>query len=561
MRLSTVFQVSFVGALMFSPAMAEDVDKVHEEALKILRGQSTNAPAKPTPAPSVAAPASQSDRDAQRRQQAADAEIRRQQQQEERRRKFEQEVQQRELQRQQQRDRAPGTAPQAGTKPTALSPEEAHQKALEILHNSQATTPPASPVPAAAQPAPVVAEPAPVQPTPAQPVPAPIVRPAPAAVAPQAQPPADIQDRAREILRQQQAEMQRTPSTAQFAAPRERSLTAEPTADEEAMHQKALEILHGGQPQSNPTTAATVAPTIVPAPAQPATLQNLQPAPAFQPQSAPTTVTTSSPPAGDAEAVHQRALEILRQQEGASVQPAARQALDPRTQEMLRRQNQELTREAGTPPSSSVPPISSTPVSNIAAMPQHELAPEMEARAREILRQQEASAAISPAAQPSDVPATAPATTPAVSPAPATATPEIQYSKELENKARQALLERAQGQQPAQPNNTAAASVTTASSNVSTAAAAPSTTPPANNTAGSPMNTASDADIAAVHAKALDVMEHARNPSGTELAGSVLGAQKPKREKLQELTDLYKADKLTPAQYHEARAKILAQPQ
>jgi hypothetical protein len=75
------------------------------------------------------------------------------------------------------------------------------------------------------------------------------------------------------------------------------------------------------------------------------------------------------------------------------------------------------------------------------------------------------------------------------------------------------------------------------------------------------MNPASDADIAAIHAKALDTMDKVRNPSAAELATSVMGSQRPKREKLQELTDLYKADKLTPAQYHEARAKILAQPQ
>src|SRR6185369_11375049 len=110
------------------------------------------------------------------------------------------------------------------------------------------TTTTTAPAPA---PAPALTQPI-VQPTPT-PTPAPAAQAAPRPTPPPATTPApseDIQERAREILKQQQAEMQKTPSSVQFATPGQtRSLTAEPSSDEEAMHQRALEILRGGQPQ------------------------------------------------------------------------------------------------------------------------------------------------------------------------------------------------------------------------------------------------------------------------------------------------------------------------
>jgi len=476
MRLSTVFQVSFVGALMFSPAMAEDLDQVHEQALKVLRGQATNAPAKPATAPVTAAPATVGDRDGQRKQQNADAEIRRQQQQEERRRKFEQEVQQREMLRQQQRQYDENVARQLGVKqPSAQSPDELHSKALEILRTGQSATTTTTTAPA---PAPALTQPI------VQPTPPPAAQAAPRPTAPPATTPApseDIQERAREILKQQQAEMQKTPSSVQFATPGQtRALTAEPSSDEEAMHQRALEILRGGQPQPQPTTV-TIPPRPTPPPSQPATVQKTQsvpaPQPSIQPQPAPTVATTTAPPTETANTdVHSRALDILHQQSSSTVQPAVTQGtgLDPRTQEMIRRQNQELSRQV---PSSSLPAASTATVASRPPenLPEHELTPEMESRAREILRQQ-STASVQP-------------TPAAAQPAPSTVSPssasDVQYSKELEARARQQLLDRAQANQTTQPNQTPQPNNTTPTSS--------STIPPANNTSTTTANPASDA--------------------------------------------------------------------
>jgi len=535
MRLSTVLRFSFVGALMFTPAMADDIDQVHEQALKVLRDQSAPTPAKPASAPAAVSPGVDN-RDALRKQQAADAEQRRQQQQEERRRKFEQEVQQRELLRQQQRQHDENVARQVGVKqPSAISPDEVHQRALDILRgNESAPSAPAAPV-----------QPAPISPAP-QPVPAAVQQPI-SPVQPAAQP-EDIQQRARDILRQQQQEMQRSPSSVQFVAPgQNRVLTAEPTPDEQAIHQRALDILHGNQ-QAPSAATTTLSPVVTTAPTQTTTITTT-PAPAVSvsPQPAPSTLTGSSPSTESADAVHQRALEVLRQQ-NAQPQPVVSRGLDPKTQEILRRQDQELSRQVGSS-SSQLPPasnpsiaVTTAPVSNPSTLPQHELAPEMEARARELLRQQEAASGVTQAP-----------TTSSVAVAPSSNAPQIQYSQELENKARQTILQNSGAQQPV------------AASNNNANTAAPVVTPvPQNNTAATSSSsgiTPSDADVAAIHAKALDTMEHAMNPSPAEQTSAIISAPKPKREKLQELTELYKADKLTPAQYHEARAKILSQAQ
>jgi hypothetical protein len=43
-------------------------------------------------------------------------------------------------------------------------------------------------------------------------------------------------------------------------------------------------------------------------------------------------------------------------------------------------------------------------------------------------------------------------------------------------------------------------------------------------------------------------------------APDTAGGPKTKQQRLMDLLELYKADKLTPAQYHAERAKILAEP-
>src|SRR6185295_17905154 len=53
MRISEFLRASCVGALLFSPAMADDIEKMHEDALRVLReklGQANND----LPAPALA---------------------------------------------------------------------------------------------------------------------------------------------------------------------------------------------------------------------------------------------------------------------------------------------------------------------------------------------------------------------------------------------------------------------------------------------------------------------------------------------------------------------------
>jgi hypothetical protein len=216
--------------------------------------------------------------------------------------------------------------------------------------------------------------------------------------------------------------------------------------------------------------------------------------------------------------------------------------LDPETKEILSRQNAELSKELGHT-SSSLPQIHSAPT-NLGSLPPHALAPEMEAQARQILRQQEA--ANTTAANVRSAPSSGSTVAAAAVPA-AQAQNQIPYSREAEARARQELLN--QPQASTSPQASANNSITPPQSNLS-----PAATPP-------PAGGATDAELAAIHAKALDTMEHVLNPSPKERSNEILSAKKPKREKLHELTDLYTADKLTPAEYHAYRAKIIAQPE
>src|SRR5262245_52283759 len=107
MRIAEFLRASFVGALLFSPAMADDVEKVHEEALRALReklGQTNSDLTSPDRAETGAykAPAMQVDSQAARESEArikAEAQQRvaeREKLQAERHQQFEQFVKERE---------------------------------------------------------------------------------------------------------------------------------------------------------------------------------------------------------------------------------------------------------------------------------------------------------------------------------------------------------------------------------------------------------------------------------------------------------------------------------
>src|SRR5688572_7918613 len=95
MRFCKLFQVSFVGALIFSPLMAQEGGKVHDEALKVLRGE-TNAPASTAAPKTPPANETRSEREARLKAEAQQRIQERERQQAERRRQFEEYVKERE---------------------------------------------------------------------------------------------------------------------------------------------------------------------------------------------------------------------------------------------------------------------------------------------------------------------------------------------------------------------------------------------------------------------------------------------------------------------------------
>jgi len=223
-------------------------------------------------------------------------------------------------------------------------------------------------------------------------------------------------------------------------------------------------------------------------------------------------VKTSAAPAAAPEAyskeLEERARQILRERSGLPPAPqAAAPGLDAKTREMLQRQTQEAAKSAAQPLGAASAPATPLPVIHAAPVAVSPLSAEAEAAARTILRQEAAAA---PAAAPSSAPTAAP---------PA-------YSKELEDRARQILLERAQAQQaPAQP----------------VPAPGVSAIVPA------PIAPAPPAMAPAVAAPVIQPVVQAEGP-------------KTKQQRLKELTDLYKADKIGPAEYHQKRREILAEP-
>ena len=586
MRLSRLLKLSFVGTLLFSPAMAQEADKVHQEALKVLRtGSSDTNHASATPA-ARSGPESRQEREARLRAEAQQRLADRERQQAEKRRQFEEYIKERERLR--------------SGKPA----NDVQSQAVEVLRKQTATPPPAPATPASTPAAAPVAAPAPVQPQSVRPA---AVAPVAPATTPAAQPSnEELQQRALEILRNQRQESAtpaaapvreselapRTvaPPSAASAAPA-RSTTPPPATpvtrrnnNSEETHQKALEVLRQQTQSPAPATpsatpATTPAPRTAPAAAP---KDDLKPSPELQRrldemqrelQTPPPRATSQADPAYTRE-LEQRALEMMRSTPAtaattpaktAPVAPAAPTAprpmpkpaqapataitrtpgsttpatVDARTREMLRRQDEQLSRQSAAP--ASVRPGA--------------LDPAAEARARELLRQQQQAVATSspaaastvPAAQPqpavtTPVPARTPPTV-AASPTPApstasTAAPATgQYSQELENRARQALLERGQNQpSTTTPPPEAAQAAAAAASSISTTPVPP------------------DPNLNQVHTKAMETLVQVQPGQGGQTEF------KSKQERLRALTDLYKADRLTPAEYHQRRAQILAEP-
>src|SRR5687768_5397375 len=141
MRLSKLFKLSFVGSLIFSPAMAQEADKVHDEALKVLRSQSGNtnqAPSTATPAPRSTAGESRIERDARLKAEAQQRLAERDRLQAEKRRQFEEYVKERERLRQQQRMQDDVLARQPGQPKSTVTPKgNVHDQALDVLRQTQ----------------------------------------------------------------------------------------------------------------------------------------------------------------------------------------------------------------------------------------------------------------------------------------------------------------------------------------------------------------------------------------------------------------------------------------
>src|SRR5688572_8995016 len=155
MRISDFLRASFVGALLFTPAMASEVEQVHEEALRLLReklGQSNSPGSNGSAAPSQTVadnPVENAAREGRAKAEAQQQWADRERLQAERRQEFEQFVKERERLRQEQPAYDLQVAQQTG-QVHGSSYNDVHARALEVLRQAQAQTPsqPARPVPA-----------------------------------------------------------------------------------------------------------------------------------------------------------------------------------------------------------------------------------------------------------------------------------------------------------------------------------------------------------------------------------------------------------------------------
>jgi hypothetical protein len=262
---------------------------------------------------------------------------------------------------------------------------------------------------------------------------------------------------------------------------------------------------------------------------------------------------------------------------GSSV-PAASpgSGLNEKTRQLLIRQNKELEKSAGK----TATPAPATDSGKI----------DPYARAREVLRNQPNSTKDAPVSPAVAVPSPSAPASPAIvtpppsvavpQPAPATvpaaAVPSTQPSSEPNRN--DAVLERAREILRQQKASSQTAVGTSVPATVTPAPAARTSAPAA-------------VDTAVVHARALEAL-HAQEAAEKKttpvaIAKPTVSSEKPtpvvkpttpaqpvqnapvvqaapsvktKKEKLADLLELYKADKITPSQYQEQRAKIIAEP-
>lgn len=583
-----------MGALLFTPAMADEAAEVHEQALKVLRehmdgaaaagashsaqpGGSVSTSISPTNAPKTieehrqaeaVVSQSRSEREARLKAEAAQRMGERELRQAEKRQQFADFIKERERVRKEQRVgdekivREAGQAmPVTGTAGTignvgqtaAEKQAEVHAKALEVLHSATAESSSTAATPDLTVSKPPLTE----------------AEVAPAAVAQPGETNAEVQARALEILRREQSTSPNAAAVAPAGSPRLEEKSNEPTIEER--QRRIREIEERVKARSSGTeTAAPADPPVNAAPAKPPGSASAEPAPAPE---------TPAPNRDDyARDLQQRALELVRQAQPAPQAPAevpaapvvtaaphaavpaaatspkasasapvaepARPGLDNRTREIIQRQDREISRQAATPRR---------------AQNARNLDPAAEARAREVLRQQQEALGSQPG---TPAPAEAPA---AASPAPVIATPsgaapeiaaqpvvaDPAYSKELEERARQIILERARSEQ-------AAAAAPSVAATPTPAPAQPAAQPPV---AAKPTPSPKPASAAEAQQRALEASRPVENAAPTAAVEAPAAAgPKTKQAKLREITELYRADKLTPAEYHQRRAEILAEP-
>lgn len=377
---------------------------------------------------------------------------------------------------------------------------------------------------------------------------------------------------------------------------------------------------HQASETTNTTTATpSVQPTVQSQSALPKLKSDLkgsgaEPAASSAAPASDSTVRSSLPPASD-EAL-ERARALLRQQKPTTAVPATMptptvpalsssvpaespgSGLSEKTRQLLIRQNKELEKSAGK---TATP----APANDSGKIDPY-------ARAREVLRNQpnstkdapvspsiaapSASAPASPAivATPVPPPSAPEQVAPAALPSTVVVAPQTQPASDRND----AVLERAREILRQQK---ASSQTVSATSTPATATSAPASPVSAQPVAAPRTDTPAAVDTAVVHARALEALhaqENAEKKSAPPVAAkSTPAVQKPapssekpatavkpetvmkpaptvqpspvvqtapaaktKKEKLADLLELYKADKITPSQYQEERAKIIAEP-
>ena len=522
MRIAKFLRASFVGALLFSPAMADDVEKVHDEALRALReelGQTNDLPSATQVTPQVA------------KERAEQRNADREKLQAERRQQFEQFVKERERVRQQQYEYDLNAAHQIGQiKPDNYNP--AHSPALLALHGEQSAAAPMQLAQSDTD---------------------------------------DVHAKALEVLHQQ-LQNQSVPTNAPTVKAQSStttspsSSTTQPSPDlQRRLKQMQLELEQEelekakARGDAKPATV-TIVPAAAATPATPTAdaytrdleqraQSTVEQSPAATPSTAPAGAATSAAPVGAPTATN----------------PS--QGLDATTREMIRRQDQEISNKMSTPAPTAT--AAKTPAPAATPLPQT-LTPDQEAAAVAALRQQQQSTATAQTATPpksNPTPATTSAKPTAAAKAPVvtqrteTDAAEVQYSRELEERARQILLERAQNQQATAAIQAAPAPVAVPVENFAPAPiqpTAPVVATPAPTPEPAPVATSAPLTQSSFFAPAADVQSQPQQAPEQIKAAT---APRTRMERLKEITDLYRADKMSPAEYHQKRAQILAEPQ